>query len=115
MLEEHHTINSLSVNGSFASLPFCTQMIADMFNKPVKINNNTNSIGLGTFLISATEMGIYDNLEVAAQSVILPDTFVPKREHHDTYMKYFKIFERLSVKLNEEFEAIANLQQDIYH
>jgi len=109
-LEEHHTINTLSVNGSFASLPFCTQMIADIFNKPVNINNNTNSIGLGAFLISAAEMGIYNNLEEAAQSVILPETFVPKQQHHDVYMKFFKIFERLSVKLNEEFEAIANLQ-----
>ncbi|MEO6722975.1 MAG: gluconokinase [Ferruginibacter sp.] len=110
MLEEHHTINSLSVNGSFASLPFCTQMIADLFNKPVNINNNTNSIGLGAFLISATEMGIYNNLELAAQSVVMPETFIPKQEHHNIYMKYFKIFERLSVKLKDEFEAIANLQ-----
>ena len=110
MLEEHRTINSLSVNGSFASLPFCTQMIADVFNKPVSINKHTNSIGLGTFLISATEMGIYNSLEEAAQSVVLPDTLMPKLEHHKTYMKYLKIFERLSVKLSDEFEAIANLQ-----
>ena len=110
MLEEHHTIHSLSVNGSFASLPFCTQMISDLFNKRVNINNNTNTIGLGAFLISATEMGIYSNLELAAQSVVMPETFVPKQEHHNIYMKYFEIFERLSVKLKDEFEAIANLQ-----
>jgi gluconokinase len=109
-LEEHQQINSLSVNGSFASLPFCTQMIADVFNKPVNINNSTNSIGLGAFLISATEMGIYSNLEEAAQSVVMPETFLPNKMHHETYMKHFRIFERLSLKLNEEFQEIANLQ-----
>lgn len=109
-LEEHRTISSLSVNGSFASLPFCTQMIADVFNKPVSINKETNNIGLGTFLISATEMGIYNNLEEAAHSVILPETHIPKTSHHDIHMKYFAIFERLSLKLKDEFEAIADLQ-----
>ena len=36
-LEEHRDIKSLSINGSFATIPFCTQMIADMFNKPVRL------------------------------------------------------------------------------
>jgi gluconokinase len=109
-LEEHRTINSLSVNGSFASIPFCTQMIADIFNKPVNINKNTNSIGLGTFLVCATEMGIYNNLEEAARTVLLPDAYLPRQEDNDIYIKYFTIFERLSLKLYDEFEAIANLQ-----
>src|SRR5688572_12153157 len=31
-LSEQRNIKSLSVNGSFGTLPFCTQMLADMFN-----------------------------------------------------------------------------------
>src|SRR5205085_7307149 len=34
-LQEHRNISSLSVNGSFATIPLCSQMIADIFNKPV--------------------------------------------------------------------------------
>ena len=40
-LEEHRTINSLSANGTFASFPFWTQMMADIFNKPVHIKQNS--------------------------------------------------------------------------
>ncbi|MEI9908265.1 MAG: hypothetical protein WDO71_00475 [Bacteroidota bacterium] len=49
ILEEHRTISSLSINGSFASIPFCTQIIADMFNKPVSLRQNSHSVGLGSF------------------------------------------------------------------
>jgi len=109
-LEEHRAINSLSVNGSFASIPFCTQMIADVFNKPVNIRKNADSIAFGAFLLSAIEMGIYNNIDEAARTVVLPDTYKPEKQNHQVYIKYFKIFERLSTKLFDEFEEIANLQ-----
>jgi gluconokinase len=110
MLEEHRSIKSLSVHGSFASLPFCTQMISDIFNKPVALKKSSDSIAFGAFLLSATEMGIYKNLDEAVKAVVLPDQYFPKKNYHGIYMKYFEIFERLSTKLNSEFEDIANLQ-----
>lgn len=111
MLEEHRVINSLSVNGSFATIPFCTQLIADIFNKPVSTIKNLNSVGLGAFLLTATEMGIYSNLDEAAKSVVLQETFNPRNHDHKTYQQYFELFERLSSKLEDEFEIFAKLQQ----
>lgn len=111
ILEEHRTIDSLSVNGSFASIPLCSQMIADIFNKPVNIRKNSNSIGVGTFLLGATEMGIYANLDEAAQTVELSDTYHPDKQQHEIYGQSFKIFEKLSTKFSDEFEEIAALQQ----
>jgi gluconokinase len=111
ILEEHRSIKSLSVNGSFATIPFCSQLIADIFNKPVGISKNTSSVGLGAFLLSATDMGIYKNLDDAAKSVEFAETFTPNKQNNATYKKYADIFENLSTKFNAEFEAIANLQQ----
>lgn len=111
ILEEHRSINSLSINGSFASIPFCTQILADMFSKPVSLRQNSHSVGLGSFLLTATEMGIYKNLDEAAQTVALPDKYLPRKQNHEVYAGYFPIFERLSTKLFDEFEAIATLQQ----
>ncbi|HEY3405462.1 MAG TPA: gluconokinase [Ohtaekwangia sp.] len=111
ILEEHREIKTLSINGSFATIPFCTQMIADIFDKPVNTIKNSNSIGLGAFLLSATDMGIYPSLDEAAKSVLLQETIYPRKQDHDVYAKYFGIFERLSTKLIDEFEEIALLQQ----
>lgn len=111
-LQEHRSIKSLSVNGSFASIPFCAQIIADMFNKPLYASRQSNnSIGLGAFLLSAVEMGIYKTIDEAAQTVVVPDSYKPNKQNHKIYNNYFRIFESLSVKLFDEFESISNLQQ----
>jgi gluconokinase len=110
-LAEHRNITSLSVNGSFGTIPLCTQMIADMFNKPVQLRRNFHSVSFGAFLLSATEMGIYKSLDEAAQTVVLPDEYQPQPENHPIYTAHFNIFERLSTKLFDEFEAIVQLQQ----
>ena len=109
-LEEHRSIKNLSVNGSFATIPFCSQLIADIFNKPVSTSKNISSVGLGTFLLSAADMGIYKNLDEAARTVVLPDTYKPDKQNHSVYAKYFSIFKKLSIKLFDEFEEIASLQ-----
>jgi gluconokinase len=110
-LEEHRSIKSLSVNGSFGTIPFCSQLIADIFNKPVGISKNTNSVGLGTFLLSATAMGVYKNLDDAAKSVEFAETFKPNKQNNSIHKQYAAIFENLSTKFNAEFEALSNLQQ----
>lgn len=109
-LEEHRSINSLSINGSFGTLPFFTQMVADMYNKPVRLRQNYHSVSYGSYLLSATEMGIYKSLDEAAKTVVLPDLATPDKQNNKMYLKYFKIFERLSTKLASEFADIAALQ-----
>lgn len=109
-LQEHRNINSLTANGSFASIPVCTQMLADIFDKPVNVGKNPDSNAQGAFLVSATDMGLFESLEDAARSVVPAFTFKPQKQNNAVYMQYFSIFERLSVKLMDEFEAITNLQ-----
>lgn len=113
-LQEHHGFKTLSVNGTYASYPLWTQMMSDIFNKPVLVRQNAgpDSVACGGYLVSATEMGLYNNLEHAAQKVRLLENFHPDQKNHDVYMKHFAIFERLSTKLFDEFEAIAELQHN---
>jgi gluconokinase len=108
-LQEHRSINSLSVNGSFASIPFCTQMIADIFNKPVT-SRNSDSASFGSFLMSATNMGEYKDLEEASRTIEPTNLFSPDSGNHEIYQNYFDIFERLTTKLTDEFEDISSLQ-----
>jgi gluconokinase len=110
-LMEQRSIKSLSVNGSFGTIPFFSQLLADMFNKPVRLRPQSHSVSYGAWLLSATEMGLYPSLEKAAATVELPDVYKPQKPHHAIYADYFSIFEKLSGKLSNEFEAIGNLQQ----
>ena len=110
-IEEHRTINNISINGSFGNLPFFTQMVADIFNKPVRFSRNYHSVSFGSYLVSATEMGIYKSIDDAVKAVVLTDQVTPDKLYHKMYVKYFKIFERLTSKLANEFADIASLQQ----
>jgi len=103
---ENHT----SINGSIASIPLCAQIIADIFNKPVSISQHNYSVGIGAYLLSATEMGIFSNLDEAAKSIVLPEQYFPKKNLHGIYMKHFEIFEMLSTKLKDDFENVVKLQ-----
>ncbi|RYY56092.1 MAG: gluconokinase [Chitinophagaceae bacterium] len=111
MLEEHRRIDNLCINGSFGSLPFFRQMVADIYNKPVTLRSGYHSVSFGSYLLAATEMGIFPSLDVAVQSVLMTEKILPDPGNHAMYMKYYRIFERLGSKLTDEFAALASLQQ----
>ena len=111
ILETHRNFEDIYINGVYASLPLWTQILADMFGKTVHINDNHDSVAMGAALLAFTKLGVYSNLEEAAATVKLIGTYEPNLKNHDNYMKYFKIFERLSHKLSEDFEEIVLLQQ----
>lgn len=108
-MEKHRKIDSLSINGSFASIPFCTQMIADMFNCPVNTMSHGNSIGVGAYLLSTTDLGIYPDLEVASKHTRMHQTFLPDPKAHEIYQQYFRVFENLTKKLGDDFDDLAAL------
>lgn len=110
ILDEHRNIKSLSINGSFGTIPFCTQMIADMFNKPVRLRPNFHSVSFGAFLLAATEIGIYKSLDDAALKVELPEEYKPNKQNHAVYADYFDVFKKLITSLSSRFEDIAELQ-----
>jgi len=110
MINEHRHISALSVNGSFATIPLCAQIIADMFNKTVYVTKNANSVGIGAFLLAATEMGIFKSLDDAAGQTEIAHTYSPTEKHHRVYAGFFEIFESLSHKLGDEFAKISALQ-----
>ena len=111
ILETHRNFEDIYINGAYASLPLWTQILADMFGKTVHINDNHDSVAMGAALLAFTKLGVYSNLEEAAATVKSIETYEPNLKNHDNYMKYFKIFERLSHKLSEDFEEIVLLQQ----
>lgn len=110
ILEEHRSIEQLSVNGSFGTIPFCTQMLADIFNKPVYLRPGYDSVSFGTYMVAATEMGIYASLDDATAQFTLPLMQYPDKENHMVYADSFKVFENLTQCLSGQFESIARLQ-----
>jgi gluconokinase len=98
------------MTGSYASVPLFAQILTDIYGLPVQVNTQVDSIAQGTALIAFTKMGYFSGLEEASASTHFTGAYTPDAQNHDLYMRYFEVFERLSGKLEEEFEMIVGLQ-----
>jgi gluconokinase len=111
LISSHRPLKAISLNGTFAAPNIVAQAMADVFNKPVHLTQQHQGVSRGAYLLAATDMGIYKNLDEAGVVTQPANTFMPQAHNHSVYMQYFNIFERLSTKLSEEFEMISELQR----
>lgn len=113
ILETYRKIDVLHVTGNFGTLPLWTSIIADIFGKKVQVSKESNSINLGACLVGLTEMGVYKSLDEASRMIQTEKVFEPNQKNYEVYEKFFEIFEKLTSKLSEEFDLIAQLQENI--
>ena len=83
-----------------------------MFGKQVNVNDNHDSANVGAAMLALTEMGVFSSLDEAAKTIQSSKIYQPNQVNHQKYQKFYAIFERLSYKLAEEFDLIAELQQN---
>ena len=64
-------------------------------------------------ILKATDTHLFKEfatLDEAAKSIVLPEQYFPKKNLNHIYMQHFEIFEKLSVKLKDDFENVVKLQ-----
>lgn len=110
LLQQHRNIENLYLNGHYATQPLVAQILADVFGKKVHINDKHDSASAGAALLALTHLGMYESLAVAAQTVRSVETYQPHQANYERYTRFTKIFERLSQKLQEDFEDLVGLE-----
>ena len=110
LLTDHRSFSSISLTGSYSSIPLFAQILTDIFGLPFHVNTKVDSVALGTALIGLTGMKYFAGLEEASASTHFTETYTPNAQNHELYLRYFEVFESLSGKLEAEFEMIAGLQ-----
>lgn len=110
LLQQYRSIQHLYINGAYATLPLFAQVLSDVFGKTVYINDKHDSASAGAALLGLTHLGIFTDLEEAAQTVRSVETYQPNTAHYEQYTRFAEIFDRLSHKLSEDFDALVALQ-----
>jgi gluconokinase len=103
-------IDTIYATGGFARSELWVQILADVFNKKVKIAESYESSCLGAAVLTMKALGIISRIEEVEKLVPISRTFEPNIKNHNIYMKNFEIFERLYGRLKDEFINITNLQ-----
>lgn len=104
-------IDTIYATGGFVRSELWVQMLADMFNKKVVIAESYESSCLGAVVLGMKAIGLIDNIEEVEKLVPISKTYKPNMENHEVYMKTFEIYERLYLKLKDEFACIGLLQK----
>lgn len=104
-------IDTIYATGGFVRSELWVQMLADVFNKKVVVAESYESSCLGAVVIGMKAIGLINNIEEVEKLVPISQTFKPNIKNHEVYMKTFEIYERLYLKLKDEFVSIGLLQK----
>ena len=103
-------IDTIYATGGFVRSDLWVQMLADVFNKKVVVAESYESSCLGAVVLGMKAIGIINNIEEVEKLVPISKIFKPNIKNHEIYMKTFEIYERLYIKLKDEFVNISLLQ-----
>ncbi|MFN8347546.1 MAG: gluconokinase [Spirosomataceae bacterium] len=90
-----HKTQILHANGGFTRSAFWVQLVADIFNTPVRVNESNESGCLGAVLMAMKSLGHIDTLENGVhQYVRFAGTYRPNPSKTRIYRKLQKVFEK---------------------
>ncbi|MFB2117914.1 gluconokinase [Parapedobacter sp. 2B3] len=96
-------IRIVHANGGFAQAPFWVQLLADVFNKRVVVSEESvQDAAKGAYLVALHALGKATGFDVA-DNPSAKTTYEPDAVAHRRYMENFELFERLYVRLKDEF------------
>lgn len=114
LMETTGEIKTIYATGGFVRSKFWVQMLADVFNRNVMIAESYEGSCLGAAVLGMKALGIIKSIEEVEGLVPISKTFIPDYKTHEIYMQNYEIYERLYLKLKDEFYNISQIQEKSY-
>lgn len=104
------TSDEMLACGGGGSSPLWRQMLADVFNCPVRTVKSQEGPALGVAILAGVGIGLYDTVqEACAEMIGLNPPQPPIAENVPQYDKYYEIYQTLYPAMNDSFKALAKL------
>ncbi|HBR02052.1 MAG TPA: xylulokinase [Ruminiclostridium sp.] len=98
------------VTGGGGSSALWRQILADVFNCPVKTVSNKESPALGAAILAGVGAGLYPSIQKACEAIIRTNPpQQPNREHGKKYNGFYEIYKALYPQLKQSFSKLAAL------
>jgi xylulokinase len=96
--------------GGGGSSPLWRQMLADLYNCPVKTVKSKQGPALGVAILALVACGAYKSVPEAASAIVAVDKICePIKENVPAYEKYYRLYDKVYPSLKENFAALAAL------
>ena len=96
--EKHSAVDCIYANGGFADNSLWVQMLADIFGKPVIINETREAAAIGAVIMGLKSLEIISDYEQAAIFHSEKNRFSPDSVNHQIYQKSFENFRKQVLK-----------------
>ena len=96
--------------GGGAKSPFWRQMMADIFNMPVRTVKSTEGPALGVAILAGVAAGLYEDIPTACEKMIeLNDPMAPDAGRHEAYEPFYNVYTSLYPALKDAYKNLAAL------
>jgi gluconokinase len=111
-IKKYRDIKQLHLTGYYATHPLWSSIICDVFGLPASVSSYKYSPNLGAAMVGLRAIGVFENLEKALSIAPQGIELNPSTRKNKAYARVFSIFDRLTQKLESEFEEISRLQSE---
>lgn len=104
------SVDEMMACGGGGRSPLWRQILADLYNCPIKTITSQEGPALGAALLAGVGAGIYKSIQEACDSVITADRVQsPIKQNSDIYEKYYHIYKRIYPALKLSFKELQNV------
>ncbi|MEG1639782.1 MAG: xylulokinase [Ruthenibacterium sp.] len=108
--EMHVAPKEMLACGGGGTSPLWRQMLADVFNLPVKTMQSKEGPALGVAILAGVGVGIYSSVAQACKQVIVENSpQTPIVERIERYEQFFELYKTLYPTLKNDFAELAKL------
>lgn len=102
--------DEMLATGGGGNSPFWRQMMADLYNCPVRTVDNKEGPALGTAILAGVGTGVYDSVESACRSLLqVNPPQHPLAENTAAYAPYYALYKEIYQSLKPQFTTLASL------
>jgi len=107
--QEGAVIEELHASGGFTRSPFWVQLLADIFGRPILLEDSREASALGAVILSLYALGRLEKLEEAPGFGQGHTRLLPNEKHHGRYQGFFKVYRQLYPALVPAFHQLNTL------
>lgn len=108
--EMNINVNNMMACGGGGTSPLWRQMLADLYDCPVKTVSSKEGPALGVGILALTGSGIYSSVQEACKTIIRVDKVQsPIEENVPQYEKYYQLYREIYPAIKEQCQKLANL------
>ncbi|HWR42921.1 gluconokinase [Sporomusa sp.] len=104
-------VTEIRASGSFTRSSLWVQIMADVFGRVITVPGEPEGSAFGAAILGMYALGIIGDIKEVNNFINIKERYQPNMENHARYQELYAIYERIYWNLQNEFEAIAEIQR----